>query len=281
MESIEKQLRNCAATVYRKMFYNTRLDIIKTFPTFVADGVDTTYKQTVSLAIETNNQTIPLLNMLARSSGLNLLKPTSLENFPSGVSEREAGYKLRELFNKHGSDKSNFHNYECLYGTILNRNHKIEKVLEIGLGSNNTRVPSNMGAKGKPGASLRAFREFLPNAQIYGADIDKCILFREDRIQTFFVDQTDPGSLAELAINVSSDFDLIIDDGLHALNANISVLIFALDKIKPGGWIVIEDINEATAPAWELISAIIPNNYRLFLFKAKPSIFLFAMKKIS
>ena len=46
-----------------------------------------------------------------------------------------------------------------------------------------------MTANGKPGASLRVWRDFFPNAKIYGGDIDKETLFIEDRISTYYVDQ--------------------------------------------------------------------------------------------
>jgi hypothetical protein len=36
------------------------------------------------------------------------------------------------------------------------------------------------------GGSLRAFREFFPNARIIGLDIDREALFQEGRISTFF-----------------------------------------------------------------------------------------------
>ena len=54
-------------------------------------------------------------------------------------------------------------------------------IFEVGLGTNNVDVPSNMGKDGKPGASLRAWRDYFPNA-----DIDTRILFKEDKIQTFY-----------------------------------------------------------------------------------------------
>jgi hypothetical protein len=71
-------------------------------------------------------------------------------------------------------------------------------LLEIGLGTNNTDVVSNMGSEGVPDASLRAFRDYLPNARIYGAGIDKRILFEESRIKTYFADQTDLAAAARL-----------------------------------------------------------------------------------
>ena len=70
--------------------------------------------------------------------------------------------------------------------------------MEVGLGSNNTELLSNMGSDGKPLASLRAWRDYFPNAQIYGADIDKDILTNEERIKTFFVDQTKPDTIREM-----------------------------------------------------------------------------------
>ena len=53
------------------------------------------------------------------------------------------------------------------------------------MGTNDTNVLSNMGPEGKPLASLRAWRDYFQNANIYGADIDKNILKDEDRIKMF------------------------------------------------------------------------------------------------
>ena len=40
-----------------------------------------------------------------------------------------------------------------------------------------TLMEFNMTASGKPGASLRVWRDYFNNAQVIGADIDKRILF--------------------------------------------------------------------------------------------------------
>jgi SAM-dependent methyltransferase len=151
-------------------------------------------------------------------------------------------------------------------------------MLEIGLGTNNTDVVSNMGQMGRPGASLRAFRDFLPNAEIYGADIDKRILFKEERISTFFVDQTDLNSFAELDANVSKKFDLIIDDGLHSPNANIAVLIFALTRLKRDGWLVIEDVNHDALPVWQVVAALLPGDFKPYIIEARVHL-VFAIQK--
>ena len=87
-----------------------------------------------------------------------------------------------------------------------------KKILEIGLGTDNENLLSNMGKQGKPGASLKAFRDYFKNSKIYGADIDKNILFSDLKIKTSFVDQTNQKSMDLLFKKFGGNFDLIIDD---------------------------------------------------------------------
>jgi hypothetical protein len=127
-----------------------------------------------------------------------------------------------------------------------------------------------MGPAGKPGASLRAFQNFLPNSQIFGADIDASILFSDERIKTFPVDQLDRGSLVKLGHKLNPiKFDLIIDDGLHLPNANLNTLIFGLELLKSDGILVIEDISDASLIIWQIASAILSDKYRTYLIKAR------------
>ena len=160
--------------------------------------------------------------------------------------------ELAELFTRYGSDKGSHHNYQHLYACILGPRRKDTlALLEIGLGSNNLDVVSNMGEGARPGASLRAFRDYLPNASIFGADVDRRILFTEDRIQTRYVDQTIPSTFDAMGMPT---LDIVIDDGLHSPHANFSTLAWALGKVRAGGWVVIEDIRSSTLPAWHLMS---------------------------
>src|SRR5262245_27895827 len=168
------------------------------------------------------------------------LTPITLTDFCISPTENDAE-RLSCLFNQYGSDKAS-HDYHVLYSEIFTRAGSIERLLEIGMGTNNVNVPSHMGSSGKPGASLRAFRDALPDATIFGADIDSGIMFNEERIFTFVVDQTQPAALAALGEKIVGDLDILIDDGLHAPHANLAVLAFALQKLRRGGWLVIEDI---------------------------------------
>jgi hypothetical protein len=100
-----------------------------------------------------------------------------------------------------------------------------------------------MGVKGRPGASLRVWRDYFPNAQIVGADIDRDILFEEERISTFYCDQTKRSAIQELWSNVGDvEFDLMIDDGLHTFEAGVSLFEGSIHKLKEGGVYIIEDV---------------------------------------
>ena len=102
-----------------------------------------------------------------------------------------------------------------------------------------------MNINGKPGASLRAWRDYFENALIYGADIDKNILFKENRINTFFLDQTDKNSIAKMWNNIKRhNFDIIIDDGLHTFAAAITLFENSINFLKDSGIYIIEDAQD-------------------------------------
>lgn len=226
------------------------------------------YKNRANLTLEAANQSFPFLVNLLDKFGKFKLKVVRAIDFPKDIDEMDASLKLKVHFDENGSNKANRHNYHYIYGPILKNTKNITAILEIGLGTNNTDVVSNMGNDGRPGASMRAFRDFLPNASIYGADIDKRILFEESRIKTFFVDQTDLESLIDLGNKITEKLDLIIDDGLHSPHANVAVVIFGLDKLKPGGWLIVEDIAEAAIPFWEVVASIFPLDYQSTMISA-------------
>lgn len=241
-----------------KQFHPNSAGSVRQLTTLTLQSAQQTFLRLAELLNTLDYPTIPLLNV---------------DQLCDDDSSQSNAQQLAELFNKHGSDKSSMHNYHLIYGKILSGEHTDEiNILEIGMGTNNSELVSNMGEQGKPGASLRAFRDFSANAQVYGADIDEDILFTEDRIQTFAVDQTSPDSLQRLASQLNAtQFDLIIDDGLHTAHANIATLNFALNKLKVSGWFVCEDIHADSLPVWNVVAALIPNGYATYLYKTAGS----------
>jgi SAM-dependent methyltransferase len=158
---------------------------------------------------------------------------------------------LCEIMGRHGSDKghinimSSHHNYTTFYYSIFkDLRDKRLRVFELGLGTNNINIPSNMGSGGRPGASLYGWSEFFPNADIFGADIDADILFNTEKIKTFYCDQTKSHIIKYMwnEPNLQDNFDIIIEDGLHTFNANVCFFENSIHKLKPNGYFIIEDI---------------------------------------
>lgn len=194
--------------------------------------------------------------------------------------DRKTKEKLVELFNLYGSDKSSFHNYEIIYSHVLTNLPKRISLLEIGLGTNNTNIISNMGKLGKPGASLKAFSEFLPDSKIFGADVDKDILFTTKNISTFYIDQTKYETYSKFLKSVNNiKFDLIIDDGLHLQSANLNTLYFALENLKHGGYLLIEDVPEFALDTWKIVNNLLSYDFELKIVKTKIN-YVILVKKI-
>ena len=158
---------------------------------------------------------------------------------------------LCEIMGRNKSDKGDInittchHNYTTFYYNIFKDRKFIPlRIFELGLGTNNVNLPSNMGPNGRPGASLYGWNEFFPNSYIFGADIDKNILFNTEKINTFFCDQTNHQIIKNMWNDpkLSEGFDIIIDDGLHSFQANVCFFENSIDKLKQNGYFIIEDI---------------------------------------
>lgn len=160
---------------------------------------------------------------------------------------------LCNIMNECGSDKGNLlwnHQYTQYYYSIF-KDLEPTRVFELGLGSVDPNIPSNMTDKGTPCASLNGWKQFFPRAKVYGADIDKKILNFKT---TFHCDQTDPESILKMwSQNFEDDelFDIIIEDGLHCHSANVCFFKNSIHKLqKPNGIYIIEDVHMDNARLW-------------------------------
>lgn len=156
------------------------------------------------------------------------------------------------VMTKFGSDKGKS-KYTPLYSALFMKyRDKPLRIFELGLGSDNPDVLSNMGMFGAPGASLRGWRQLFPHAHVYGADIDRGVLFEEDHIKTFYCDQLDRTSILKLWLHpdLQNGVDFIIEDGLHTFEANVSFLEGSLDHLCPGGIYICEDIEWECFGKW-------------------------------
>jgi len=162
---------------------------------------------------------------------------------------------LAQLCDRYGSDKGEAgsvvhpypwpaHTYADYYARLFAHcRGSVRRVFECGLGTNDPTLASSMGLDGKPGASLRVWRDYFPNAAIYGADIDRSVLFTDERIKTWYIDQLDEDAIARYWQQVGeSDFDFMIDDGLHTLEAGITLFEHSIAHLASNGIYVIEDV---------------------------------------
>ena len=192
-----------------------------------------------------------------QKNNANLLKLASigLDYNYTTLYQKNTANPISLLCDRYGSDKGSIlekghpyswppHTYSDYYHQLFSaRRQHVKKVFECGLGTNNPNLLSSMGSMGKPGASLRVWRDYFPNAIIYGADIDKDILFTEDRIKTFYVDQLDPVAIKECWSSINEDnFDFIVDDGLHTLDGGLTLFLHSIDRLSKDGIYIIEDV---------------------------------------
>jgi hypothetical protein len=155
---------------------------------------------------------------------------------------------LTTLAEKYGSDKcpSILHTYTPVYNTLFKDIRTTTKsVLEIGIGHFEM-MSEIVGVNYKPDASLRMWRDYFPNANIYSCDIVEKVIFQDERIYTWVADQCKPASLENLVTNIqetgTETIDIIVDDGSHVLSHQIISFITLWKYLSPGGLYIIEDM---------------------------------------
>ena len=142
---------------------------------------------------------------------------------------------LDKLAIKYGADKWGKHHYTPVYYDLFkDKRESVKKVLEIGVAE---------------GASLFMWRDFFPNAVIYGAEIDMqrvVAMHKEDRIEVMQCDQSLKEDLEFLIESYGSDIDLIVDDGSHNPEHQVFTALILLPLLKKGVVYIIEDVADET-----------------------------------
>lgn len=152
--------------------------------------------------------------------------------------------ELDELAIKYGTDKTAYyiHDYTTIYHSLYkNRREDVKKVLEIGIGIKEVMwyIPNY-----KIGASLYMWRDYFPNAEIYGIDIEPKVIFQDERIHTIQGNQGLSGHLFNAIETFGKEYDLIIDDGSHNINDQLISAIVLMYYLKSNGYYIIEDVKD-------------------------------------
>lgn len=188
--------------------------------------------------------------------------------------------ELKASFERYGSDKASTHDYYRFYALMIEALGGCPRGLfEIGLGTNNTQVISNMGKGGSPGASVRAFRDHI-SGQVYGADVDAGALFTEPRIETFLLDQLDQEGLNRFASSAPKGLDVFIDDGLHSPTANLNSLALGLRLVNSSRVVIIEDLRGPILDMWRFIGMVMNlAGFKSWLLRDSGGAFMFVVSK--
>ncbi len=143
---------------------------------------------------------------------------------------------LRDLKNKYNARKEDsdlaMHFLDVYRHHFKARRKEIKSLLEIGV---------------QYGGSLKMWRNYFQNAQITGMDINKkCAKYRGDRIDIVIGDQQDVALLKSLG-----NFDIIIDDGGHTMDQQITSFEILWKHINSEGIYVLEDLETSYWPKFD------------------------------
>ena len=208
--------------------------------------------QQMSLEVVDGLDSLPRQMMLL----VNLYEAQEFETFEI-PEDSELSSRLESLFDHYGSDKGR-NGYSNLYSGLLAQaltEQRTINILEIGIGSRDPHAVSTMAwTPSISGGSLRAFAALDPRVRVLGLDYDQQCLFSESTIETRWCNQLNPASLDDVRREFAdTSFDLIVDDGLHFVTANLNSLLAFLPLLRTNGFFVVEDIPTRSFIVWEVL----------------------------
>ena len=154
--------------------------------------------------------------------------------------------ELEDLAKKYSNDKLHSHSYIPFYAAVFGpMRMQVKQVLEIGIGYEELMKP--FVKEYVHGSSLYMWRDYFPNAQIWGIDnneeaMDGCRGL--ERIRTYICDQGNPIELLSMVGKTGGEFDIVIDDGSHETKDQIITYKTLEPYMRRGGVYVVEDVRE-------------------------------------
>jgi len=148
---------------------------------------------------------------------------------------------LNEIANKYGTDKGDEHDeahgYAVVYERLLKDLPANLKLLEIGI--YDLRFP---------GASPRMWREYLPQAKLFGFDIhpDASKLEAELGMTVFLANQEDRVAQMKAMLEIGP-VHFVVDDGSHRMAHICNSLLVIWPWVCKGGYYVVEDLHASIA----------------------------------
>jgi hypothetical protein len=154
------------------------------------------------------------------------------------VSDQQAYQYLDSIALRTNADKaSNYHNYTEVYACYFAPlKDQAIKFLEIGIFH---------------GASVRLWEEYFPYAQLHFIDITLGALEYYSNRSTYHIcNQENVADLQRFIQNTGGEFDIIIDDGGHTMNQQITSFVTLFPYLKSGGLYIVEDLHTSYWPSF-------------------------------
>ena len=186
------------------------------------DGLDhLIFKKDDSAQFKSAEHMLKYFNNI-RSKGLNA-------PFEDIIIMRNAQTDMERLSVIYWTLKFHQHHYTDVYEKFMNPlREKNMSLLEIGVAQ---------------GASLRTFRDFFKNADIFGIDSYEESVLKEPRINAIVGDSTSKESCDQLQkLNKNKKFNIIIDDGSHFAEDQVRTFDIMWPLLSRNGLYFIEDI---------------------------------------
>lgn len=137
---------------------------------------------------------------------------------------------LITLGNASGSAKFTWHDYGLVYSQYLSPlKDKPIKLLEIGILN---------------GDSVKLWENYFPKAELHFIDCSMArVTYFSKRSHYHLADQGNPDDLKKVIEITGGEFDVIIDDGGHCMDQQITSFIELFPHIKSGGMYIVEDLH--------------------------------------
>lgn len=125
-----------------------------------------------------------------------------------------------------GTDKQTNHAYGDAYDALFPDRSMVKLMMEVGI---------------TDGSSMKAWRDIFPAATVVGIDIEPCHArhLGLDRMEFHIGDQRKREDCERAA--AGRQFDFILEDALHQLDATLLTLFWLWPFVKPGGIYVVEE----------------------------------------
>lgn len=147
--------------------------------------------------------------------------------------------KISEILMGYKTDKARDHSYGPFYDELFARFDRDAtlNILELGV---------------QAGGSLLAWKDYFPNANVYGVDISDSRFeeYKQDRVSFQKAD------LRDMPVPEGVRFNIIIDDSDHFIGTQKFIVEKYYPLLAPKGVLVIEDVQSPESDTEEIISVM-------------------------